>query len=1024
MSQIRIFDFGAKDLTTLLNEQDAGMLLPGVYVGYNLGKGAGNRELTITMDPDPNGGGGVLGVCHTRSGVTILEDADLPSINILAANTHDRIDAVVGVYFYNAGKPVNVMSYTVREGTPGVTSSAVLLDTFLVASMTFQTLSTSADFNTWSVRSLAATGLGLRIQVLGPDGEVAEDYDNQASVAAAMTAINAASKLVMVPAVGANPPTLPQTVLFTGGVSPVLPVLGPNDYFLGQVYVRRNAVSIAATDIQAAERVVGSFHRAQDREFVQDKVWARRPMKGLFLSPGMSPAQTSISAGAFIDNAGRLVEPPAGSGVFSTPAPIVSKCYLAVFYVGYRSYLADGVEQTVGPTYFTALGATVNYAPGGSDQIPDPTDATVLTAAITAHPRLTDLGFLYRLGHRVVATDADGAPVILPPVTEERAGERGIYRVGDGLTVRDDPSPYSGWAGLAQLIQDLLAVESAMPVLYSTIDLRFEQLSRRVRVELEGLFIADRTIQVPAAFELAGQATILPLVYRPLDASGFQLDYDGAHAPWTAAVIDVGPANNVPVGSQRIQVTINPYWRSGATLLERGLGRASGPSGLSVSFRATPWGSSVPVQPAARAVVTGDWTFMVIMTAAEQALFDPVGDAGFLVLRKPSTSISGLRLLSPSELVAEHTRALTMRDVQCDSIKLHDTHEGHISNVRCATWDSSKSSPPRGTIPEGSRYDRVLVSGDTCILGQGEWFATYEHVQFLSRTHAVRVLAAVSHLTFTRTGGQLYNEFLASHTEAATLLVGGVGDGSPGFPTIALTQPIIPFTLTLHSPGATPEYLTDDGLGNLRIPDANNAGAWAGTIDYSTGAYAITYSVAPSSAPTAEYAVVGAMVLHGAENTLTSCTGVVVIDTGSLLNSTSRGIGGVILRAGTQYNQVDQIIGTISNPGNLNNNNRVLGLNRVRAGTASYNGLGGVAIVFTHPFPSTDYRITITPKGDVSGGPLGDVWTPVADRTVNGFKVYNSGWDPASGTAPLTNPIPVTPIDFDWVASLIDDRDM
>ena len=151
----RIWDFAERDATALLNDKARQILLPGVYFGYELVKGTGStRRVGLQMDTDPRNAAAKLGVLLMVSGITNLEDEDLltdASLDVLAANDDDRIDIVVGTHTYNASRPPNQVTYTIREGTPGTTAFVELLDGGAAPTIRIETLYTSAELNGYQV---------------------------------------------------------------------------------------------------------------------------------------------------------------------------------------------------------------------------------------------------------------------------------------------------------------------------------------------------------------------------------------------------------------------------------------------------------------------------------------------------------------------------------------------------------------------------------------------------------------------------------------------------------------------------------------------------------------------------------------------------------------------------------------------------------------------------------------------------------------------------------------------------------
>lgn len=119
MARIRYFDYQSPDTTLLLNEWRRGILLPGVYFGYNAVPGSGGLNISLTMDSDPDKSGASLGTIITRDAVTVQETADLIDVATAPAAhpTLPRIDILVATYVYNAGLPNNDVTYEVVQGT-------------------------------------------------------------------------------------------------------------------------------------------------------------------------------------------------------------------------------------------------------------------------------------------------------------------------------------------------------------------------------------------------------------------------------------------------------------------------------------------------------------------------------------------------------------------------------------------------------------------------------------------------------------------------------------------------------------------------------------------------------------------------------------------------------------------------------------------------------------------------------------------------------------------------------------------
>jgi hypothetical protein len=762
MSQTRIFDFGAQDLTSLLNTQDTGMLLSGVYLGYILGAGAGARDVSVSMVTNPNDSAAVIGVLHTRDGVTVIEDADLADLTIVAANDDDRIDSVVGVYAYNTGKPPNVMSYTVREGTPGTTAFVDLLSG-ATASIQVETFTTSADFDNWRVTTEAGTG-GVLVKVYESNGTLVESFDGITRANAEAT-INGVSEFIWVTVLTAGSPGEPDTgqdLTFTGGVDPVPFTLGPNDYLLGRVYVRKNQATVDAVDIQTVEHLVASQPRAEAAEFELGRGFNSRVMRGLVLSEGTGPTFTSVSSGAFIAETGRRVEVTGTADAFSTTEPSTGTAKIQGFYVAYRSYMDEGHETTAGPTFFSAEGAEAIYAPAASAQPLQPTYGEVLAAAAAANISITKGAQFYYLGYRVVAKDSNGNLVQHPPVTGERIGERGIYEVHDGVTSRDVSSPYGGWRGLHALISDLKALEAVE--FDSFIDSREPEhgdMRRDVEVRLRGFFIADERLFLPPYVVLSGPAVILPLVRVPLRLSGARYAYNGVDPTWTA-IEDPDQTGVVgyPGSARRIQVTIETPYQLGTSLVGRNLDRRSG-AGITVEFNTDPVGTELI--PAAKAVVKSDWVFSIVLTTAEEATFNPIVDnTAHVTLRSSGSGARDLAILGGEfgEAVfhTNWTENLVVERLAAPIVEIRDNRRGRVEGVRCGSWDSWVDDPIWSSA-EFSRYEDIVITGNVASpaanLGYGEMRCSYSGVSFLSSTHPMRIYSNYSSYSEVHAGPEI-----------------------------------------------------------------------------------------------------------------------------------------------------------------------------------------------------------------------------------------------------------------------------
>lgn len=122
MARVRYHDFLQADSTKLFNDRFRGMLLSGVYIGYNVSLGSlSGLNLKFTHDPDPDNTGAVLGKILTPDGVIIEENANQDNVVIgsVSAGT-PNIHYVVASYQYNAALPNNDVAYAVLQGISGV----------------------------------------------------------------------------------------------------------------------------------------------------------------------------------------------------------------------------------------------------------------------------------------------------------------------------------------------------------------------------------------------------------------------------------------------------------------------------------------------------------------------------------------------------------------------------------------------------------------------------------------------------------------------------------------------------------------------------------------------------------------------------------------------------------------------------------------------------------------------------------------------------------------------------------------
>lgn len=1000
MAQQRVFDAFAKDLTSLLNKQDAGMLSAGVYLGFNLSKGAGAREIDIDMDVNPNKPSELLGVIHTFTGVTVLEDAALTPLNVVAASPHDRVDVVVAVYSYNLGKPSNVCSYTIRQGTPGTTGFVNLTDGS-TDSIKVETFTTSAKFNGWRIRTSAGTA-GSTVKITVNDGTSDVEVWDNVTRANAVATINGNSKFIWVTVLTAGSPGLPangQNLTISGGVDPVAATLGPNDHLLGRVYVRKNQSAILTEDVASVIKLRSSSPVLNDTNQDSNVFRHSRPLVGAKVSVGSTPLLTSISAGSLLDKSGRRVPLSAQSDVFSATSPATGTAKKTLFFVILdESGVVEGVENPLTPRYFSVSGAAVPHAPMAATDYPNPTSGAIIAAAASTSPRYSDASQIYYLGYRVTATDPDGAVKLFPPVSSERFNEIRSFEVHDGITSQDISGPYSGWNGFAQLLTDLASVESGEYVeTYTNLELPFEEQFRAVEVKLRGFFIADNKVQVPAGVYVSGPATVLSLVVRPLEVAGIQLVYNNTDDTW-AAIIDPDQ-DNVPGGSTRIQVDITPLYLGGVDLVARGFVRPWGAGGAYVSFNTSPLGNAVT--PARPAVVVNGTRFKVVMTAAELSLFNPTADpTASLVLRKANCGLRDLFVLpgisGEAEILLEHTHWLQVERLLCDRLLARNLSKSRISGAVIDTFDSTYMMV--GGLPKHNTYNDIIVyakrSAAVAKFANNEAGSSYRNIAVLG-TGKVALFEG----TDCKFDNILQNDASTIRTEVLASASGNLAN-----------TPIAPFSVAIYAPGATPLHLTDDGAGILRDAAAGNGGTARGTIDYATGAYAITYGVSPTGSPTWYYATTSVLQIRSTNCLFDTLGGVAAVDSNASLN-VFRAARDLIFRHLSTDNSSYELRGTLGYPGPEAANKNVAAA-RYRSGSNTFNGTNGRQITFSKKMPSTAYRVSIVPTGDISNGLLGDVYALDTEKTVSGFIVRCTGWDVAGPEQP--SPLPA----FDWVAYL------
>lgn len=132
MAQKRYWEYKADDLTIDLDEQHHGMILPGVYQGYDFGTQTDMNLMLIhsvtgmkLVRKDPTALSDYIGVLKTQQGVIINEDAPLPGIPIATAHASlPRIDVIYINHEYvdsDGGQPA---FYGVVQGTPNATPVA------------------------------------------------------------------------------------------------------------------------------------------------------------------------------------------------------------------------------------------------------------------------------------------------------------------------------------------------------------------------------------------------------------------------------------------------------------------------------------------------------------------------------------------------------------------------------------------------------------------------------------------------------------------------------------------------------------------------------------------------------------------------------------------------------------------------------------------------------------------------------------------------------------------------------------
>ncbi len=607
--------------------------------------------------------------------------------------------------------------------------------------------------------------------------------------------------------------------------------------------------------------------RATDSELELGKAFTpRRMMRGLLLTSGSSALASTLSDGTFIDQAGRRVDVTGADDAFASAAPASGFAKRALYFVGYRSYLDTGLEDTAGPVFFTVDGPEAAWVPAGGTDLEDPDDGEVLLAALTANANLTNLSYVYPVGSRIIAKDGDGATVRYEPVTLERVGEVPLLTVSDGLTARDVGAPYAGWRGLEQLLGDLALLEAGL--LTDTLALGFEVRARPLEVRLAGFFVADRRLDVPANVVVAGPAAILPLVTTPLRVSGRAYQNVGGDT-WAAS--PAGDQANVPAGSKRILVEIDPAYQATPSLVELGLDRPTG-NGCIVEFTtATPGDALVP---AARAIPTAAHAFTVIMTDDELAVFNPTSTpTGNVVLRKVRSGlrdlhyIAGGSMFGEPEVEAAHTENLVLERVGGAKMLVQDAQGAHVQCIRARGWDSDFTR--LGAYPTRSSYRDIQVeecgAAPVARFGVNEWDASYSGITFRSAAYPLELLgerASADSLKARLDGQTVPVAVTESLDVSGTGTLGGglpvvrksavvfytkadpetfeTGDGGAGPYAGSLTAEVLPGSVRVYaadgSGGGTGD-IVDDGAGNL-VQD----GVSRGTVDYASGAISVTFA--------------------------------------------------------------------------------------------------------------------------------------------------------------------------------------
>jgi hypothetical protein len=1004
--QTRVFDFAAKDLTDLLNLQDAYMLPAGVYFGYNLARGTNPRDINITMDQDPNVSGGVIGVLHTRDGVTIMEDASLPPLTVTAASTDDRYDAVVAVYAKNDTRPVNVCSYTIRQGVPGTTAFVNLVDGSAVPSIKVETFTTSDKFNGFIVKTSPGSSSGIKIQVLEPDTQtVVETFDNILR-AGVVAAVNNVSEYIWVTVLTAGSPGEPapgQTLTFSGGVSPLINDVSPLDYELGRVLVRKNQTQIFANDVLNVNKIV--FRKVSDDQYVFNGVMASGAIKGAILSPGSTNLKATLSSGLLISTHGRAVLLPGGADRFLMVAPTAnSTAQRYHYYVGYRSYFEDeGLGDASGPVFFAVAGNAVSYAASAATDYPEPTRGQVLAVLSQQNLDLRTFSQVYLLGTQDVAKDGSGTILSFPPVTTGRQMEPHYLEVPDSLTSMDVSGTFSGWSGLRQLMATLLSLEAATPAAYGIKQLEYEQLSRPLQIKLRGLFFADSKIRVPAWMSINGPATVWSLLTSPFEVAGYFAAYDGTNPVWTA--VNDPDQSNVPGGSIRKLLTLQSTYLA-SSLADLGLNRNGSSAAMVTLWRST-GGPTNLVIPARPAVVVNSTQLSIVMTTAELGIIDPntVSD-GSIAIRKSHCGLVDIHMV-PGISGAANVSIATVdnfvgKGLYCDAFVAVDMIDSTVDDVSCSAYDSALSfvAPPvPGYISWGNRYSKITVRDTAAnhVFGYNEENSVYDNLRFFSSS-ADRVTPPTGPglvaMLLGDTNTYRHIDCLGT-IQQESLATGGTG---------STAHPISPFSVSIYAPGSSKPLMTDDGLGNLRVPSAGNNGTIGGSVTYSSGAYVIT---SPIAGMLVIYATGGVVVHLGNVCDISHVSGAMAVDTGTT-NSTFRDCALLIVRSGATADVLGT--GTTLYLG-TESLTHVATRTRARSGTANYNGLTGQPIVFSKVMPDGNYRLKIETTSDVSNGVLGDVY--VLNKTATGFVVYNTGWNSGDGFDP-------GPKSFDWEAHYIE----